>query len=201
MAWPPTTHQDVQDEVTTLRAANPDYLRSGYYSLGMFTGMTQVTQSLSTSTAYARPFWVLGRRAFDRVGVNVLTAATASSGGLIQMAIYPPGGVPGTALVETSAVSSETTGAKEWTITQTLDPGVYWLGVRAVVSGCSIAFINSAEHNFPFVSPLTTPPASVGTSYSGYTVAVASSTVAGFPSAGAAWAGSQQCHLGCLRAA
>lgn len=203
MAWPPTTHQDVQDEVTALRGAHGDYFRSGYYSLGTWTGIGATGTSIATSTTYARPFWVNARRAFDRLGINVTTAATAASGGLIQMAIYNQApGTPGTStLVETPTVSSETTGAKEWTITVTLDPGVWFLGLRTVVAACSVPVIASGEHNSPFVPLGTTPPASL-TGVGSLTTANASGTVAGFPTpVVTAWNVNQGMHLGCLRAA
>jgi hypothetical protein len=155
MAWP-TTHQDAQDEITGVRVPN-DYLRSGYYSNGAFAGQAAAGSGVSTTTAYARPFWILRRRAFDRIGVNVTTASTAGSGGLIQVGLYSSNGIPGTLLFEGSAVSSETTGAKEWVMDVTLDAGVYWVASRCVVSGCSIPVFSSGSNATPFVSAYTTP--------------------------------------------
>lgn len=157
MVWPPVTHQDVQDELGTIRTSQGDYLRTGAYSLGLFGSGTPATSTLSAGNAYVRPFWLNTTRTFDRIGVNVATAATAGSGGTIACAIYQPGlGMPGAFVLETATVSSETTGAKEFTITQTLTPGPWWVGVRAATANCSVTAFTNGSH--PFLSVSTTPP-------------------------------------------
>lgn len=196
MVWPPVTHQDVQDEIGSIRGFHADYFRSGYYSIGTWTGLGTSPVSVPVSVAYVRPFFLLAKRTFDRLGVYVSTAATAGSGGLVQMALYQPGaGIPGALVVETATLSSETVGAKEWVINQTLDPGVWWLGLRSVVSGCSVPMINSSENNSPFVMTGTTPPSTLIT-LGGYQAAV---TGTGFPTTG--WTAMTPMHMGCLRAA
>lgn len=181
MVWPPTTHQDVQDEIANVRIPT-DYFRSGHYSTGSFWGGAVSSSTLTLGILYVRPFWVARRRAFDRIGVNVNTAATAASGGLVQVGLYAPGGIPGALLFESSAVSSETTGAKEWVITLTLDPGIYWVGARSVTATSAIPMTTSAAHGTPFVGVGTTVTSS--NSSQGMTGSAASNTTAGMTSSG-----------------
>jgi hypothetical protein len=78
------------------------------------------------------------------------------------MGIYAnSGGQPGTFLVDAGTISSETGGARELTISQTLDPGVWWLAVVAQVSGCSISGY-AANHVLPFIATDTAPPSAAG---------------------------------------
>lgn len=74
----------------------------------------------------AAPFLVGKIRTFDRIAVEVITAA---AGGLIRLGIYADDGTgyPGTLTIEAGAVDSATTGLKEIAISQTLTPGTYWL--------------------------------------------------------------------------
>lgn len=169
MVWPPGTHQDVQDEITPLRLAHRDYYRPGYYSLGTFVSGAMSTTTLSIDTVYARPFWVGARRTFDRVGINVSTAATAGSGAVLQLGLYGPGlGLPGPLAAQSASISTETTGSKEFTISETLDPGPWWVAVRASVAGCTVNSLLSNALN-PFTSLATTPSGSAA-NYSSLTV-------------------------------
>lgn len=162
MVWPPSTHQDVQDEVTVSRLFHQDYIRTGYYTIGGFG--TIGTLALAAGTAYARPFMLMTPQTFDRIGVNVTTAATAASGGTLALALWQPGpGLPGAVLYESTLVSSETTGSKEFTITQTLNPGIYWVGARAEVANCTVAAFAAASN--PFVAGTTTAPAGASGSF------------------------------------
>jgi hypothetical protein len=194
MAWPPTTHQDVQDELGIVRLGQRDYFRSGYYSLGTFIAGS-AGSAITGGSAYARPFIIGAQRAFDRIGISVTTAATAGSGGLIQCGLYAPGlGMPGALTLTTATVSSETTGAKEWTIAVTLDPGIWWVATRAVVAGCSVQSIQGEVN--PYVSQLTAP-AGVA-SGAGFSASVTAATP-GLPAAFTSGAGTVP--LAMLRAA
>lgn len=106
-----------------------DYFRSGYYALGMpFTGTPQ-TLAMTLSRQYFIPYFVPVRRAFDRIGINVLTAGTSNA---VRLGIYAnAGGTPGVLLLDAGTVSSTTTGLKEATISLTLDPGWYWMSCAA----------------------------------------------------------------------
>ena len=135
MTWPsvdaPATAPADHGEVRTQAyyAGGGDYFRSGYYSLGMFAGAATTSGQVGQGTLLVRPFIVPIRRSFDRIGINVLTA---SASGAARLGIYGPGdGRPGTLVVDAGTVSTATTGAKEITISQSLDPGIYWLAVNA----------------------------------------------------------------------
>lgn len=181
-SWPPLNHQDVQDKIDNI--AFPDYFRSGYYSLGMFPATNGAGLFIGANLAYVRPFLVLATHTFDRIGINVSTAASAGSGGLVQLALFGSGALPGAKLFESSTVSAETTGAKEWTINQTLTPGVWWVGVRAVVASFSAPGTNTTSSvNHMFVQYETVPATSASIPGS-FSYSVVSGTP-GFPSSGA----------------
>lgn len=200
MAWPPTTHQDVQDEVTTLRLAQRDYFRPGHYNIGTITGIGFTSVTMPIGTSYARPFWVGAKRAFDRIGINVLTASAAGSGGLIQLGLFEPGaGLPGPLVFETGTVSSETSGAKEFVISATLDPGIWWVAVRVVAAGCAVPMLASPDHNTFFISGSTTPPG-INFMWGGLSASV-NGTVAGLPANTAYATVTSAAPSVCLRAA
>lgn len=174
MAWPPTSHGDIEDQIGLLQRP---YTRSGYYNLGAWSSAVTTTGAVSAGFAFVRPFLVAAPTSFDRIGVNVTTAATAGSGGTIAFAIYTPGlGLPDTLLVETATVSSETTGAKEVTISVNLDPGVWWVGIRAATASCTVTSLPLTLAT-PYSSGSTTPPSAV----TNFTALAASATGSGFP--------------------
>lgn len=144
-----------------------DYYRPGYYSWGTFAPAFAAT-TLTVNVLYARPFIVPVRRSFDRLGCNVSTAATA--GGLLRMGLYAPGqGVPGALLVDAGTVDSTTTGAKELTISQTLNPGLYYVAIVAQTVGCVIGGLSQSTGN-PWGNSLT-PPTGVNISTHSFTLA------------------------------
>jgi hypothetical protein len=46
---------------------------------------------------------------------------------------------PTTLLLDAGTVSAATTGLKEITISQSLSPGVYWIGVAGQTAGCTLS--------------------------------------------------------------
>lgn len=164
MTWPsvdaPATAPADHGEVRTQAyyAGGGDYFRSGYYSIGTWP-QTTTALTLSLNIAVLCPFIVPVRRSFDRIGANVSTAATAASGGVLRAGIYRhDSGVPGALLVDGGTLSSETLGGKEWTVAESLDPGIYWLAVVAQVAACGVTALSSNSLP-PFVSLTTTPVA------------------------------------------
>lgn len=149
-----------QDLTDSWRAGGGDIFASGNYSHGLFASAAASTLSLTLNSLRARPFWVPVRRAFDRIGINVTTAASAGSGGVLRMGIYNSApGAPGSLLLDAGTAGSESTGAKEITIAQTLGPGVYWLAVVAQVATCSVTSFAAATAT-PWGSGDTAPPSS-----------------------------------------
>lgn len=136
-----------------------DVFKSGYYSFGL-THAATTSYVLTNNRMYLRPFWVTARRTFDRIGVNVTGASTAASGGVLRMGIYGPGnGEPGALILDAGTVSSESMGAKEIAITQTLNAGVYWLACVPQVEACSVTALTSATV-MPWLAQSTAPPSS-----------------------------------------
>lgn len=195
MVWPPATHQDVEDELGSIRGAHRDYFRTGYYSTGTFAVGTPTGTALTVDTLYARPFWIGARRAFDRIGVNVSTAATAGSGGVLQLGLFEPGsGIPGPLAFQSASIGTETGGAKEVTIAVTLDPGVWWVGVRPSVAGCSVTGFPSNA-----INPFSMSSTSLSTSGTNYTaVNVVATGTGAFPTTG--WGASSATPAVMLRA-
>lgn len=147
-------------------AGGGDYFRSGTYSHGLFTGQSMGTAALTLNRLVARPYIVPVRRAFDRIGVDVSTAATGGSGGVLRMGIYAlSGGAPGALVVDALTIGSEALGAREITISETLDPGVYFLGIVAQVATCTVRSYGTST-NVPWgcwsATGPTTPPDTVG---------------------------------------
>lgn len=165
--WPttaPSVGPGTHDPVATqaYQAGGGDYFRSGYYSLGT-ENQPQTTLALTVNRLVLTPFRVPVRRAFDRIGINVTTAATAASGGVLRMGLYASsGGIPGSLIVDAGTISSETAGGREVVISQTLDPGVYWIGVCAQVAACTVTAHFSLSTGSTVRPFGTSPPTSTG---------------------------------------
>lgn len=100
------------------------YLSGRYYGAhpqGHSTGAN------GTGVAMLVPFWVSANFTANRIGVEVITAAAAST---VRLGIYGSNtdDQPGALLLDAGTVDSTTTGVKEVTISQALRPGLYWLG-------------------------------------------------------------------------
>lgn len=80
---------------------------------------------------WAVPIWVPTVTTFNKLSTHVSTAAASST---LTLALYDSDSYdqPRTQLVATAALDSSTTGWKEATISQTLQPGLYWLGILAL---------------------------------------------------------------------
>ncbi len=157
MVWPPETHQDVTDEVTTLRdgrgwaatlggrqqigetqKASPVLWRPGRWYSAYLSGTT-TTATPAASDLRLVPVYMPASRTIDRIGCNVTTAGTA--GHVARLGVYnadPGTGLPTTVRVDAGTVAVDTTGVKEVAITATLH-GLHWLGVTTQ-SGAFTAF-------------------------------------------------------------
>jgi len=176
MAWPPTVHQDVTDEVTSLRTEVPaargwastllQRLRIGenlvgtggilwitgrYYSSNMFG--TSTTSSSAANRLYLTPMYLPAPRNVDRIGINVTLAGAAGS--VARLGVYnsdPTTGLPSTVLVDGGTVAISATGAAQVTVSATLH-GLVWL---ACTSGAAtlVAFSTSQSPNIMGASSL-----------------------------------------------
>lgn len=103
-------------------------------SAGLFTGLryyaspssARTTASVADGVACAHPFWVGQTTTFERIGAEVTTAVAASA---VRLGVYADTGrgSPGARILDAGTIDSTTTGAKEITISTTLQPGLYWL--------------------------------------------------------------------------
>lgn len=128
------------DKRATIRPSPLHGLLAGYYYTSPgWTGYT--TGSLSSNAAnsnrklVAIPFVVHHKQTFDRISIRVTTAGDASS--VVRLGIYVAklDGTPGDLVLDAGTVALDSTGVKEITISQSLEPGAYWLA--AVCDGLS----------------------------------------------------------------
>ena len=138
-----------------------------------------VGANLSTvlNRLYAAPFRLNATTTFDRIGIDVATAAGA--GGVARLGIYASdatGGLPGTLILDAGTVAIDSTGGKTITISQQLTAGMYWLAIINQTTGT--AAVRATVSYDPMVPYFTgasmftgsTAPggiSSTGTSYTG----------------------------------
>ncbi len=168
MAWPPTTHQDAADEITSLRdgkgwaatlggrqrmgealRASPLLWFPGRWYTAHFTE-SSTTTAPTASDLRLLAFYAPAPRTIDRVGCEVTTAGTA--GHVARLGIYRADvttGLPTTALVDAGTVAVDTTGFKEVAVAATIH-GLYWLGLTAqsgtfrALSSLGLTFVGGA---------------------------------------------------------
>ncbi len=105
--------------------SNNGYAPNRYYT-PEHVNPTGGTVALAANTLYAIPFRVRERTTFTRLGVEVTTGAGANG----RLGIYnAANGVPTALVVDAGNVIFSSTGEKEVTISQTLMPGLYFIGV------------------------------------------------------------------------
>lgn len=99
------------------------------------------TLVMAANTIYANCIHVPRPLTFTRIGIEV----TVLSAGNARLGLFTCGtdGAPGTLLLDAGTVSTGTTGIKEITISQTLQPGYYW----AVVVGDATPTIRGLGQN------------------------------------------------------
>ncbi|HEX8693389.1 MAG TPA: hypothetical protein VF746_13275 [Longimicrobium sp.] len=144
------------------RFASGEYYHS--YSPGLSSA------NVSANTLRAAPFYVPVRTAFDRIACEVATFAASS---VVRLGVYADGGdgKPGALLFEAGTVDSTSNGVKAITISQTLDPGVYWLAAQP--EGATVGL-----RNFTALGAFLARNATFGTTtHNGYSVASAAGSL------------------------
>jgi hypothetical protein len=120
----------------------------GRYYCGGFGSTTVTNAALSADYLRAVPFYLTKRQAFDRISLHVVSAAGA--GRYFRIGIYAnktDGTLyPGALVLDSGAVEAAAIGFYETVISQTLDPGIYWL-----------AYLSSYALNVRLVSVAGTP--------------------------------------------
>jgi hypothetical protein len=145
------------------------FKKNGQYYGGFMVGVALTTQSISsTNSLRAFPFFVPKTMTFDRIAINVTTAA--SSGGVARLGIYADNGAcyPGTLVLDAGEVATDSTGVKELTISTKLQGGkLYWLAViTGVATGTTVRAIDRAA-----AYPINGLDSALGTSpFLGYAV-------------------------------
>ncbi|MEU8334805.1 hypothetical protein [Micromonospora tulbaghiae] len=147
------THNVIIDEVNGDEWRNGAQTRRGgvnisgavttYYTAGRYytvpaSGKATATIPNGDGALACTPFYVGQVRAFDRIGIEITTAAASTN---VRLGIYADngGGLPGALVLDAGTVDASTTGAKELTIsTGLLAAGLYW--VAAVPQGGSPTF-------------------------------------------------------------
>jgi len=110
-----------------LRLDALDYLR--YRRLGLYhAGITAAGMAPLTTSANnidLLPFYVPAAQSFDRVAVNVTTAAAGNA----RLGVYADSGAvyPGALILDAGIVTTGTTGIRWLEANLTLMPGLYWL--------------------------------------------------------------------------
>lgn len=142
MAWPPTTHAEVEDAVTSLRGM-------AQFPTGVYVTVPgNPTGSLSPAVGQpqATPIF-LPSGTVSELAVRVVTASTG--GGTVQLGLYSTSGtldtnlgrIPGTLLATGTAMSTDTTGVKSLVISQAVTGGLYWLGAINLVAAATFASV------------------------------------------------------------
>ncbi len=164
MAWPPTTHQDAADEITSLRDGKGWATTLGGRQrfgeslkaapLLWVAGRWQTTHPLGALSTLApgaselrlQPFYAQVPRAVDRLACNVSTAS-ATAGHVARLGIYnadPVTGLPTTVLVDAGSVAVDTAGVKEVVISVITLSGLYWFALTAQSGTFTSLTTNSA---------------------------------------------------------
>lgn len=146
MAWPPSTHGDVEDALTAARG-QVQFPADVYVTA---PGTATSVLSGVVGTAYAMPIF-LPAGTVSEIVVRVTTASTSGSGGTVQLGLYGSaasvngtyGRVPGGLLVTGTAISTETTGNKVLSVSQSVTGGLYWVGVLPLVLTAAFASVDA----------------------------------------------------------
>lgn len=98
----------------------------GVYSF-VGSNMT-ISSTLGNQSLRLNAFFVPKITIFDRIGCEVTTGGEAGS--IIRIGIYGDNGFqyPGSLISESGTVTADTIAIKEITISQLLQPGLYWMG-------------------------------------------------------------------------
>jgi len=128
----------------------------GYYP---WDGSNWTNYAYSANYLYGMPVLLPGKLTFDRISVDVQTAAGTTSN---RLGIYKDNGsfMPGALVLDAGTVDTSTTGVKEITINQALEPGIYWL---AWVSAAAPTLYghNPVWYNLDSTFPIALPTRSV----------------------------------------
>ena len=100
------------------------YRRVGLYHAGI-TASSLAPLATSANSLDLLPFYVPVAQSFDRIAINITTAAAGNA----RLGIYADDGTvyPGALILDAGVITTGTTGIRALTISHTLTPGLYWL--------------------------------------------------------------------------
>lgn len=145
MTWPPTTHQDVEDDLTnghgwalslagrlgvgeTFLPSGLPWVSGRFYSSAS-TALATTTGAMSANRIYLMPIYFPQSRAVDQIAINVSLAGTA--GHVVRLGLYNSSAstlLPTTVKVDAGTAAVDSTGVKALTIATALS-GLFWLAV------------------------------------------------------------------------
>lgn len=110
--------------------------------------------AMTLNRCYYSPFRLDVTTTFDRIGIDVATAAAAT--GVCRLGIFAAdaaGAMPGTLVLDAGTVLVDSTGQKNITISQALTAGVYWLAAdNQVAAGCNLRSVVSYDPLVPYAT-------------------------------------------------
>lgn len=106
-------------------------------------GAQRVAAALKANTAYAAELIVPRAATFDSIAVEVTTPAAGST---LRLGVYADdgGGAPGALVADFGTVDAGTAGSRALSISQVLQPGLYWVVVAALGGAPSIRTLSGA---------------------------------------------------------
>lgn len=135
-----------------------------YYSSNAIDDALGAMKTSVNDKGYAMPFLVPCQQSFDRLGILVQVAGSAIS--KIRLGIYEDDGqcYPGSLVVASGELATNTNGFKEANIDELLDAGLYWLVCNTNAGGTGAANFKALNQT-KIMSPLGWPLPLVTTGY------------------------------------
>jgi len=124
-------------------------LRTGPVSIGFTTGTYCGPQGARSAFAttlnqmHCTPFFVSSPQKFDRIGAEVTVSGATS---VVRLGIYADNGQgrPGSLVLDAGTIAGFTQAAQELTISQWLQPGLYWLACVIQTAACTMRIVSGA---------------------------------------------------------
>jgi len=118
---------NISDKFIELQnVANPFSFRAnGNYHTNALGAGSLTSAPIQANRLFAMPFPVPVTQKFDRIAVNITMGAT----GVCRLGIYADNGrtYPGTLILNAGEINTGTNGGQQFTVSQTLHAGIYWL--------------------------------------------------------------------------
>lgn len=154
------------------------YKNESNYHLGAMTISALTATAFGKDTIRFTPFQIPKKVTVTKVAFNVTVAGDAST--TARVAIYSPHATtkfPGSLLVDFGTIAIDSTGVKEYSISQVLDPGIYWLAINHN-STTSPTLRSITSSSFPAIggSSSSLPASMINVYTQGFTYAAMPST-------------------------